>query len=121
MASQSTTVAEPLPGHLHTLREISLKDTFVPQAIVLLALLLLLYGHIVANLVNQWFEDPNYSHGFFVPICVALLLWIHRKTWMGIPLQPSTSGLLFVVAAMGLLVVGMLGAEIFLPRVSLCL
>ncbi len=40
---------------------------------------------------------------------------------MNQPLEPSASGLLFVVAAMGLLVVGTLGAELFLPRVSLCI
>jgi exosortase len=91
------------------------------QSVILLALLWLLYAHVVANLARQWFDDPNYSHGIFVPICSALLLWIHRKSWMATPLQPSAGGLLFVVAAMGLLLVGTLGAELFLPRFSLCI
>ena len=37
------------------------------------------------------------------------------------PLVPSSAGLLFVFAAMGLLVVGTLGAELFLQRASLCI
>ncbi len=70
---------------------------------------------------KQWYEDPNYSHGFFVPVFCLWLLWMNRKSWMGKPLKPSAAGLLVVVAAMGLLVVGTLGAELFLPRFSLCL
>ena len=89
------------------------------QAAMLLILIWLLYGHVVAKLVQQWLDDPNYSHGFFVPIGCGLLLWTTRKSWMGTPLRPSASGLFFIAAAMGLLVVGTLGAEIFLPRASL--
>ena len=92
---------------------------FYPQVTILLILICLLYGHVAANLVRQWIADPNYSHGFFVPLGCGLLLWTNRKSWMAMPLRPSDSGLLFVVAAMGMLVAGTLGAEIFLPRASL--
>jgi exosortase len=119
--SQKTGSAERLPGRALSLHGIFLNETLLLQVILLFALLWLLYARVVANLARQWFDDPNYSHGIFVPICCALLLWIHRKSWMATPLQPSTSGLLFVVAAMGLLLVGTLGAELFLPRFSLCI
>jgi exosortase len=89
------------------------------QAAILLILIGLLYGHVVAKLVRQWLDDPNYSHGFFVPIGCGLLLWTNRKSWMAKSLRPSVSGLFLIVAAMGLLVIGTLGAEIFLPRASL--
>jgi exosortase len=89
------------------------------RAAVLLILIWLLYAHVVAKLVRQWFADPNYSHGFFVPIGCGLLLWTSRKSWMEKPLRPSAAGLFFIVAAMGLLVIGTLGAEVFLPRASL--
>jgi len=89
------------------------------RAAILLVLIWLLYGHVVAKLVRQWLDDPNYSHGFFVPIGCGLLLWTNRRSWMGKPLRPSASGLFFIVAAMGLLVIGTLGAEVFLPRASL--
>ena len=89
------------------------------QAAILLVLIWVLYGHVVAKLTRQWLDDPNYSHGFFVPIGCGLLLWTNRKSWMEKPLRPSYSGVFFIVAAMGLLVIGTLGAEIFLPRASL--
>jgi exosortase len=121
LATQSTAPAERSPGSSPNLPGISLNWIFLLQGVVLLALLWLLYGHVVANLVQQWLDDPNYSHGSFVPICSALLLWMNRKAWMEKPLEPSKSGLLFVVAAMGLLVVSTLGAELFLARASLVL
>lgn len=109
-------------SELSSSREGSARNgAFLLQAILLLVLLGFLYGHVVVKLVRQWYEDPNYSHGFFVPVCCLWLLWMNRKSWMGKPLEPSAWGLLFVVAAMGLLVVGTLGAELFLPRVSLWL
>jgi exosortase len=89
------------------------------QATTLLFLVWLLYGHVVANLVRQWFKDPNYSHGIFVPIGCGLLVWTSRRSWMGKPLRPSASGILLVAVAMAMLVVGTLGAEEFLPRASL--
>ena len=121
MASQNTAAPEPLRGNLLTVQGISLKGSFVLQTVVLLVLLSLLYIRIVGNLINQWFGDPNYSHGFFVPICAALLVWQSRKTWLAIPLKPSPYGLFLVLPALCLLVVGTLGAELFLPRVSLWL
>jgi exosortase len=119
--SQKTGAAERLPGAALSLPGIFVDGTLVLQVVLLSALLWLLYAHVVVNLARQWFGDPNYSHGVFVPICCALLLWIHRKSWMATPLRASASGLLFVVAAMVLLLVGTLGAELFLPRFSLCI
>ena len=121
LAAQKTDPAGRLSEHPAAPLGIFLNATFLLQTILLLVLLGLLYGHVIAKLAQQWFSDPNYSHGFFVPLCAALLLWMSRKSWQGKPLEPSAAGLLFVVAAMGLLVVGSLGAELFLPRVSLCI
>ena len=100
---------------------ISRNGAFLLQLGILLVLVALLYSHVVVKLARQWLDDPNYSHGFFVPLCAGLLLWMNRKTWMAKPLEPSGAGMVFIVAAMGLLVVGTLGAELFLPRVSLCI
>jgi exosortase len=89
------------------------------QGIVLFVLVVLLYSQSVRGLIHQWFEDPNYSHGLFVPFFSALLLWKRRNVWTEISLRPALSGLVLIICAMGLLVVGTLGAELFLPRASL--
>ncbi len=45
------------------------------QIIVLSGLLLWLYGTILTNLVLNWWSDPNYSHGFLIPIISFYLVW----------------------------------------------
>lgn len=91
---------------------------FYLKVTILLVLVSLLYGRILVSLSRRWFEDPNYSHCVFVPLCCGLLLWISRKAWLERPVEPAASGLFFILTAMGMLVVGILGAELFLQRAS---
>lgn len=91
------------------------------EAAVLAGLIGILYARIVAKLVVQWWQDPNFSHGFIiVPFC-AYVLWRERTRWRAVPPQPAWFGLVMVVAAMAELVVGVLGSELFLSRSSLLL
>lgn len=87
--------------------------------LALLALpLLWLYYPTLTHLVVQWWNDPNFSHGFFVPLFSAFVVWQERSRLIGLTPQPSWWGLLFFGFGMCLLVLGELGADIFLPRVS---
>ena len=73
------------------------------------------------RLVLQWVgphSDPNFQHGIFVPIFALFVLWQDRKQLAAIAPAPSWAGLPLVVLSMLVLVVGVLGADIFLPRVS---
>jgi hypothetical protein len=38
-------------------------------------LFLLLYFQVIVDLVDQWWVDPNYSHGFLVPLVSIFLIW----------------------------------------------
>ena len=89
------------------------------QAVILLALVGFLYRSILWNLVGQWWSDPNFSHGFFVPMFSALVVWRDREKLKKIPVRQSWWGLPVVVASLMTLVVGVLGAELFLSRTSL--
>jgi exosortase D (VPLPA-CTERM-specific) len=92
------------------------------QAVVLLLLIALLYALIVARLFLQWVgphSDPYFQHGIFVPIFATFVLWQSRERLAAVAPGPSWTGLPLVVLSMATLVVGRLGAEIFLQRVSL--
>jgi exosortase len=78
-----------------------------------------LYAGILLHLASQWWHDPNFSHGFFVPAFSLFVLWQMRGELGKLALTPSWWGLPIVVVALLTLIVGVLGAELFLSRVSL--
>ena len=85
----------------------------------ILALLAALYLPILDRLVRQWWTDSNWSHGFIVPLFAAFLLWRRKNELAAIPIRPSWAGLGVVCAGLAILVVGVMGAELFLSRSSL--
>src|SRR5260370_36725738 len=92
------------------------------QAVALLLLVAWLYASILAHLVLQWVgpsRDPNFEHGIFVPLFALFVLWQDRKRLGAISSAPSWAGLPLVVLSLLMLVLGVLGAELFFSRVSL--
>ena len=86
---------------------------------VMLALLAWLYGPILWRLARQWLSDPNFSHGIFVPVFALFVVWQKRKEIREITPAPSWSGLPILVGGLLMLVLGVLGAELFFSRSSL--
>jgi len=91
------------------------------QLAVLGALCLWLYWSTLARLLGQWWHDPNFSHGFFVPLFSIFVVWQGRDRLARIWPRPSWWGLLVLAFAMCTLIVGQMGAELFLSRSSLLL
>jgi exosortase len=88
-------------------------------ALSLSALVIVLYAPVLGSLVKQWWSDPNYGHGFFVPAFAAYVLWSERDRWSAQPFRPNNFGLAIMLFAIGLRILGMLGAELFMARLSL--
>ena len=88
-------------------------------ALVLSGLVLALYAPVLQRLVLQWWLDPNYGHGFLVPVFAGYLLWEGRSRWQQVALAPSNTGMLVMWLAIGMLIAGTLGAELFVSRFSL--
>jgi exosortase len=83
------------------------------------ALVLWLYAPILWSLVRNWWNDANYSHGFFVPLLSAYFIWRKQAQLAEVRACPSWVGLPVVLAGIALLFFGSLGAELFLTRTSL--
>src|SRR5713226_5334872 len=86
---------------------------------LLVCLLGILYGPVLSRLASQWSHDPNFSHGFFVPAFSLYVLWQERVRLSSLCPRPTWTGLGFVIPGLLCLVVGTLGAELFLSRVSI--
>jgi exosortase len=81
--------------------------------------LLLMYRHVLAKLMSDWWTDDNYSHGFLIVPIALYLAWERRHRFVDTVNSPSMAGLAVVVGSMLVLLAGILGSELFLTRISL--
>src|SRR5260370_36103453 len=51
------------------------------------------YWPTLEAMVERWWSDPQYSHGFLVPVFAVAVLWSRRTLWHESRWQPSWWGL----------------------------
>jgi exosortase len=83
------------------------------------ALTLAVYYRVLAKLVTDWWQIPDFSHGFLVPVFAAYLVWEKRRMLLATRLAPSWNGVAVIVLGLAVLLLGVYGAELFLARISL--
>jgi exosortase len=91
----------------------------LPEGLVIASLVAALYGPILTQLVVQWWQDPDYGHGFVVPFFVGYVLYQCRHKLQHVPRGASNLGFPVMLGAIVLLLAGTLGAELFVSRSSL--
>jgi len=64
----------------------------VPIGIVALPIVALYFDD-WARLIPRWWSDPNYTHGFFVPLFALYFVWEKWDKLVSIPPKPSALGL----------------------------
>lgn len=79
----------------------------------------LLYRDVVNKLVSDWANDDNYSHGFLIVPVALYFAWERRTALRSAGRNPSVLGLVVVLGSLLTLIAGVLGAELFLSRVSI--
>lgn len=82
-------------------------------------LLLASYVAVLYALGLQWTWDEDVSHGPFVPVVAGYIAWQRRKEFVATPKIPNYWGLAIVGWAIFQMLIGTLGAELFLQRTSL--
>jgi len=88
-------------------------------SILLSALLIAIYWPVLTKLVYDWYTQPDFSHGFLVPVFSAYLVWTKRDALRKTPIRQSWAGVPLVAAGIIVLFLGVYGAELFLSRISL--
>jgi len=79
----------------------------------------LYYQDVVARLTVRWWNDPNYSHGFFVPLFSLYFLWEDRARVAEVKWRGSSLGLPLILAAAAMKGVSYLIFSPYLAGVSL--
>jgi exosortase len=77
------------------------------------------YWPVLAKLARQWLDDENASHGLIVVPLAVYLVWAARQRWGSIAVRPALAGLVAVAGSLILYAAGILGAELYLSRISL--
>lgn len=78
-----------------------------------------LYARVVADLADDWWNIPAYSQGILIPPLALLIAWRDRRALYAIPAEPDSRGLWLTALACSIYIIGQVGAEFFLPRISL--
>ncbi len=85
----------------------------------LLAALVLLYSPVLPPLISQWANDDDYTHGFLILPLALYFAWEKRGLLAALSPSASIGGAGLLAAGLVMLVVGSVGAELFLQRFSL--
>lgn len=95
--------------------------TYVRWSVSVLAvgMFLAVYASVLLELVKDWATDDNYSHGFLIVPMAAWFVWERRSRLAAVRPAGTFVGLAVVVFGLTMLLGGLLGAELFLPRASI--
>jgi exosortase len=88
-------------------------------ACAFLVMLGAIYAGILTELVQDWWSDANYSHGFLVPLFSGYLVWQRRAELQKLRVRGNWLGLIVLLGGIGALILGDIGAEHFLTKSSL--
>ena len=98
----------------------SLQNAHFAWGAVLIGILVMaVYYRVLIKLVIDWWQIPDFSQGFLVPIFAVYLVWAKRKTLASKKVAPTWSGVAVVALGLVVLLLGVYGAELFLSRISL--
>ncbi|NLD37656.1 MAG: exosortase [Desulfatiglans sp.] len=93
-------------------------NTYTQVSLITIAFFAL-FNHTIIKLVGDWFNDPNFSHGFLIPFITVYMIWHKKDELAGASAVKSSWGILFVAAGMALYILGNIGAELFIMRSSM--
>jgi exosortase len=77
-----------------------------------------LYRDVIVQLVQTW-GGEDFSHGYLIVPIALYFVWDRRAQLSAAVPAPSSLGLAVVIASVGLLVLSVLGAAVFLARLSM--
>ncbi len=98
---------------------LSRNSQFALGSVTICLLVAAIYYHVLGKLVIDWWQIPDFSHGFLVPVFAAYLVWEKRAILLGTKIAPSWSGIAVMAFGLVVLLLGVYGSELFLSRISL--
>jgi len=98
--------------------EFSMKKRWVSISIVSF-LFVILYLPLFLALVQNWIDDHDYSHGFFVPLISAYFVWKKKNILQSLSAEPNNVGLIILIGGLLLYSISLIGDIAFTARLSM--
>src|SRR5579872_7485224 len=90
----------------------------VVQASILVALVLVLFAYVLADMAHDWWIEPAWSQGMLLPPLALYVAWINRQRTLDCPAVPDTRGILLTAFACITFIFGRLASEFFMTRIA---
>ncbi len=75
---------------------------YLPAMVAFVLVLLYAYWPTFVWIEDNWRNEPDYSHGYLVPLLAGLLCWHRWDLFPGIRRSPSWAGLSLILVAIGM-------------------
>ena len=87
--------------------------------IILISLIVIaIYFLAIIKMVTQCWDDPNYSHVFFIPVVSGYLVWQKKESLKNLLRKQSNLGILIIILGAITYILGTAAAEFFTTRLS---
>lgn len=108
MTDNPRQVESPNPGKRASLADMvtvsdvpSFRESFpsvvIVRVLVLTALLAMMNHRYVSDMIDTWLDDPNWTHGFIIPLFSLYLLYMRRDELLSAVRKPNMLGLPMVI------------------------
>ena len=81
----------------------------------------LIYAPVLKDLALDWWNEESLSYGMLIPPLALYVAWMRRRVTLGEAAIPDSRGLWLLGAACLLFLLGKVGAEFFISRISFVL
>src|ERR1035438_9150037 len=81
----------------------------------------LIYASVLKDLALDWWNEERLSYGFLIPPLALYVAWMRRRLTFAETATPNSRGLWLIGAACLLFLLGKVGAEFFISRMSFVL
>jgi len=82
-------------------------------------LVIFLYQEVLWGMGSDWNNNPDYSHGFLVPLLSVFFIWERWSSLVDEAPGPSIWGIGLLLLGLFSLIIGLIGAELYVQRMSL--
>ena len=102
--------------------DLKIKNYFTMKYITIVILLIIffiLYRPVILKLIESWDADPNYSHGFFIPLISLYFIYTKWELIKKTTTLPSNKGLWIVLFGLILFILGWISSLDLVQGISM--